>query len=121
VKNGIRQFHLVSAIGANPNASNFYSRMKGETNRDISQLDIHALYIYEPSMLTGNRKEKRAGEIFAAAVMKLINPLFFGSWKKYRSIPAAEVARVMFEQSVHDVPGKWLVRFAPPEIIKKSL
>ena len=121
MKNMIRQFHLVSAISANPKASNFYSKMKGETARDISQLDIRSLYIYEPSLITGDRKEKRAGERFAAAAMKLINPLFFGSWKKYRSIPAAEVARVMFEQSTHEVPGKWLIQFAPPEIIKKSL
>ncbi|HEY8733476.1 MAG TPA: hypothetical protein VIL90_02855, partial [Puia sp.] len=59
--NGISQFHLVSAISANPLSSNFYSKMKGETSRDISQLNIRSLYVYEPSLITGKRKEKRAG------------------------------------------------------------
>jgi uncharacterized protein YbjT (DUF2867 family) len=121
VKNGCGQFHLISAISANVSASGFYSRMKGETARDISQLDIRALYIYEPSLITGDRKENRAGERFAAALMKVVNPFFFGSWKKYRSILAADVARVMVEQSVQAEPGKWLIQFALPELIKKPI
>ncbi|MDP9043131.1 MAG: nucleoside-diphosphate sugar epimerase [Bacteroidota bacterium] len=119
--NGINQFHLVSAISANPLSSNFYSKMKGETSRDISQLNIRSLYVYEPSLITGKRKEKRAGERFATSLMKVINPLLSGSWRKYRSIPAAKIARTMFEQSVPGEPGKWLIQFAMPELIKKPL
>jgi len=119
-KNGVKQFHLVSAIGADPHARNFYSKMKGETARDILQMEIPSLYIYEPSLLTGEREENRTGERFAMAVMKVVDPILFGSWKKYRSVPAKEVARVMFQQSIHGEPGKWRIQFTPPGYLKES-
>src|SRR5690606_30992128 len=55
VHNTISQFHIVSALGANPSSSNYYSRMKGELERDLKQFDLESLHIYQPSLLTGNR------------------------------------------------------------------
>jgi uncharacterized protein YbjT (DUF2867 family) len=98
-QNGIKQYHLVSAIGANSKSSNFYTKMKGETEEDIQQVGLKCLHIYQPSVLTGGRKESRPAEQFAIGLMKIIDPLLIGGLKKYRSIPAETVARAMFNES----------------------
>jgi uncharacterized protein YbjT (DUF2867 family) len=105
LKNKIGQYHLISAIGANPSSSNYYSKMKGETEADIKKLALHCLHIYQPSFLTGDRKEKRPGERFFIGLAKIINPLLLGGLKKYRSIPAATVAMAMYKESLINEAG----------------
>ena len=105
VQNRIIQYHLVSALGADPKSSNFYSKMKGETEEAIKKTGVKSLHIYEPSLLTGDRKESRPMERFAIFLMKAINPLLIGSLKKYRSIPAATVAQAMYKQSLKTEEG----------------
>jgi uncharacterized protein YbjT (DUF2867 family) len=98
--NGIKQYHLVSALGADSKSSNFYTKMKGETEDDIQKVGLDCLQIYRPSLLTGNRKESRPMERFATALMKVVDPLLRGGLKKYRSIPAQTVASAMYNQSL---------------------
>jgi len=108
IRNGVSQFHLVSSLGANALASNAYLKLKGELENELKNLSISSLHIYQPSLLTGNRKESRLGEKFAISVFKLINPLLIGPFKKYRSIEAETVARVMFNQSLKDLKGTFI-------------
>lgn len=105
LKNNIKQYHLVSSIGANVKASGFYLRTKGETEQDIEKVNLKTLHIYQPSALSGKRKENRLMERIALAVMKVIDPLMIGGLKKYRSIPASVVARAMFKQSIKNEVG----------------
>jgi len=88
VKNGVKQYHYVSSIGANKNASAYYTKFKGQTEYDLEQLNLLTLHIYRPSILSGERNEHRPMEKFVNGLMYLINPLLIGSLKKYRSIPA---------------------------------
>jgi uncharacterized protein YbjT (DUF2867 family) len=104
-KNGVEQYHLVSAIGANSNSSNFYTKMKGDVEEAIEKVGLTCLHIYQPSILTGGRKESRPMERFFIGLMKLIDPLLIGSLKKYRSIPAETVARAMFNESIKKQEG----------------
>ncbi len=105
LQNGISQFHLVSSLGANPHSKNFYLRMKGETEADISRLPFSSVHIYRPSILTGNRQENRLAESISIGLMKCINPLLTGKWKKFRSISAEQVAKAMTTQSLKATPG----------------
>ena len=105
VENRVIHYHLVSALGADPKSSNFYSRMKGEVEEAIKRTGIKCLHIYEPSILNGNRQESRPMERFAITLMNAINPLLIGKLKKYRSIPAEIVARAMFKQSLKTEEG----------------
>ena len=104
-KNGISQYHLVSAIGADASSSNFYTRMKGETEEAVKQVNIKAILIYQPSFLAGDRNESRPAEKFAGALMKVIDPLLMGSLRKYQSIPAGTVAKAMYKQSLLNNTG----------------
>ena len=105
VNNGMTQYHLVSALGANAASSNFYTKMKGETEDDLKKAGFKCLHIYRPALLTGHRNEKRLAEPFLIALFKVINPLLLGRLRKYRSIPAETVARAMYKQSLINQEG----------------
>jgi len=104
-QNKIPHYHLVSAIGANSKSGNFYTQLKGETEDDIQQVGIRSLHIYQPSLLTGDRKEFRLTEKVATIAMKLIDPLLFGPLQKYRSIQVKTVAQAMYRQSLNIEEG----------------
>jgi len=105
LKNNVQEFHFVSAIGADPSSSNFYLKTKGEAERDLKEIGLASLHIYEPSLLTGRKRKRRIGERIATVVMKIINPLLMGGLKKYQSIDGAIVAKAMFNQSLKDKKG----------------
>ena len=105
LKNGLKQFHLISALGADAKSSNFYTKMKGETEDELKQLSIPSIYIYQPSFLSGNRTEKRPLEKVVLLVMKLIDPLLLGGLKKYQSINAITVAKAMINESIKNKKG----------------
>ncbi|MCC8424567.1 NAD-dependent epimerase/dehydratase family protein [Mucilaginibacter sp. UR6-11] len=108
LKNGVLQYHLVSAIGASSKSSNFYTRVKGDTEKDIKKIGLKSLHIYEPSVLIGRRKKPRLVEQMAVCLMTLIGPLLFGRLKKYRAIRAGDVARAMFKQSLKNKKGVFI-------------
>jgi len=114
--NGIKQYHLISALGANAASSNFYIKMKGETEKDVTAIGLKCLHIYRPAILTGERKESRLAERIAIGLFKLIDPLLIGGLKKYRSIPAKTVATAMYKQSLLNQEGVFI---HPSEEIKQ--
>lgn len=105
LENGVSQFHLVSSMGANKKSPSSYLKLKGELEEKLKQLSIPSLHIYQPSLLTGKRSKKRSGEQIATLLFKLIEPIFLGPLKKYRSIKAETVAQAMINQSLKDLKG----------------
>ncbi len=93
--NGTRSVLLVSAIGANPKSTIFYVKTKGEVEADIIALGFEHTYIFRPSMLVGDRKESRPAERFFIGLFSFLNPLLAGSWKRYHSIHATDLAAAM--------------------------
>ncbi len=90
---------LVSAIGANAQASGFYLQLKGEVEQAIEQLNFPSFHIFRPSFLLGARKEFRMGEIIAKYIFKVISFLLVGSLQKYKAIEAIDVAKAMVNAS----------------------
>lgn len=109
-QNNIRQYHFVSATGANASAKVFYSRLKGETEDDIIKLGLPSLHIYRPMLLTGKRKEIRIGEKIGAAILTIFDPFLVGFLKRYRSIAAETVAKTMYKQSLKNEAGVFIYR-----------
>ena len=108
LKNGIEQFHLVSSLGANKDSSTFYLQLKGETEIDVEKVGVKTVHIYRPSLIVGDRKETRPFEGFIVGLFKVIDPLLFGSLKKYRSISAQTIAMAMFKQSLNTKEGVFI-------------
>jgi uncharacterized protein YbjT (DUF2867 family) len=94
-KNGLRNIAVISSIGANENSKNYYLRIKGEMEKGILSLNIENTVIVRPSMLFGERKEKRTGEKVGKVVMKVVQPVLSGKLLKYRAIHARDVAKAM--------------------------
>lgn len=114
-RNGVGQYHLISALGANKHSSIFYSRLKGELEEELKKVNFKKICIYQPSLLTGNRKEGRFMESIASTLMQLINPLLLGKLSKYRSIAASQVAKAMHIKTFSTEEGVFTY---PSNIIK---
>lgn len=102
---GAKTFVLVSSVGANAKTSNFYLKVKGETERDLEAIGFNSFIVLRPSMLMGERKEFRLGELIGKGAFSLLNPLMIGGLKKYRGIHGKTVAKAMLRLSMEDLPG----------------
>ena len=80
-QSGVKQYHLVSSLGANSKSSAFYTKIKGEAEEAIQKVGLKCLHIYEPSILTGDRNESRPMESFANILMPFIDLLLIGGLK----------------------------------------
>jgi len=96
-ENGVPVYVLVSAAMSSENSRIFYSRMKGELERDVKQLPFQYIHILQPGMLAGDRKENRTGEKIGTAVIKFLNTL--GIAKKQKPVHASIVAQAMINVS----------------------
>ena len=105
VKNGARQFLLISSLGANKDSKIFYNRVKGEIEAAIREIPFYGIQIFRPSLLVGERAEYRTGEKVGEFFLKMVKPVMIGKWKKYRAITAANVAKAMVEIAKTDLKG----------------
>lgn len=96
---GARRLGLVSAMGADPRSSIFYSRVKGEVEEAIAALGYEGVVFARPSMLAGDRETLgqpvRGGEQLALQISRWLRPLIP---RNYRSIFARDVARALLRE-----------------------
>ena len=93
--NGVKGIAVVSSIGAAEGSKNYYLRIKGEMENEIKNLGFEKCFIVRPSMLLGDRKERRTGVIIGKVFMKTVQPVLAGKLKKFRAIHGRDVARAM--------------------------
>ncbi len=91
-QNDINTFIVISALGADAGSKVFYNKLKGEMERDVLKENIQNTYILQPSLIVGDRNEKRLGEDVASVLMKSFNFLIP---KKYKFIYAKTIANTM--------------------------
>lgn len=94
-ENNIDTFLVISALGADANSSIFYNKVKGQMQHDVLEAGIPKTYIFQPSLIAGNRDEERFFEKLGIKGMKIFNHLLVGSFKKYRSIHPETIAKAM--------------------------
>lgn len=70
--NGIINYVLVSAYGADSKSSVAYTKMKGELERDVMKLSFPKLTIIRPGLLKGPREHKRFLEYHLGKVLSLL-------------------------------------------------
>lgn len=98
-RNGVRQFSVISAIGADPESKIFYNRVKGEMEAAIRDVGFREEIVFHPSLLLGPREEARPGEKIGEVLGKLMSPLLFGSLRKYHPIHVSTIAEAMVVQA----------------------
>jgi uncharacterized protein YbjT (DUF2867 family) len=100
--NGVPAYVLVSASSASPGSRIFYTRIKGELDRDVQRLGFERVRIMRPSLL-GGRPQPRVGEKLGSAFLGAINAV--GIARKYREIPGSVVARAMVNAALDPEKG----------------
>ena len=94
-ENNISTFLVISAMGANKDSNVFYNKTKGEMEDNVLHKNIKHTFILRPSLISGERKERRLLENIGITILKIIEPLFIGNLKKYRIINAESIAKAM--------------------------
>jgi uncharacterized protein YbjT (DUF2867 family) len=92
---GASGFLVVSALGADAGSRIFYNRVKGEMEEAVLRLPFRSCWVLRPSLLLGERRERRPGEGVATLLLRPLAPLMLGPLRRYRPIPARDVAAAM--------------------------
>ncbi|WP_369958668.1 oxidoreductase [Pseudomonas benzenivorans] len=95
---GARHLLVVSALGANPQSSVFYNRIKGEMEAALKAQDWPQLTLARPSLLLGPRREFRLGERLAAPLLRWLPG-------KYGGIEATALARALWRLALEEDRG----------------
>lgn len=112
--NGVKQFCVVSSVGAKTGTSNFYLRTKGEMEAAVSKSGFETVHIFRPSLLLGDRGESRTGEKVAEFLFNLFGFLLFGRLKRYKPVEGSYVAKAMIDATLS---GKNGINIVESEII----
>jgi len=97
---GAKRLLVVSALGANPDATVFYNRVKGEMEEAVRAAGVPRTVFFRPSLLSGPRAQERRGEKIGLVIGNLLGPLL----GKYRPIHADIVAAAMLKVAAEDLP-----------------
>lgn len=87
--NGVATMVLLSAYGASPDSSVFYSRMKGKLEQVIVGLTFTKTIIFKPGLLL-RKDTDRFGERVSAGVLNFLNTL--GIIRKFKPMPTGTLA-----------------------------
>jgi uncharacterized protein YbjT (DUF2867 family) len=101
-REGATRLAVVSAMGADSRSSVFYNRVKGDMETVVRALDYASVTILRPSLLAGERAERRPGERVALAIAQPLSVLIP---RRYRPIRASAVARAMLHFQLQGRPG----------------
>ncbi len=108
-QNNVSTFCLQSSLGADSKSTNFYLKVKGETEDFIRQLNFVSFASFRPSMLLGNRTEFRLGENIGKIVMQALSFMFIGKLKHYKAIHVNQVASAMIKHSTANKTGNVII------------
>lgn len=108
-ENSIHTFLVISAMGANKSSNVFYNKTKGQMEHDVLKNKIINTYILRPSLIGGNRNEKRTLEKIGLILFKAVQPLLVGKLKKYQVINAESIAKAMINLANHKTDSKQII------------
>lgn len=101
-RHGARAYAFNSALGADTGSRVFYSRTKGETERDLQAVGYPSLTLVRPGLIRGRRQESRPMEQVAVQLSRLVQPLLP---RRYRVVPAERIAHHLLRAALAAAPG----------------
>ena len=94
--------------GADPRQKNFYLRVKGEVEQEISKVGFKRLDILRPGLLRGSREnDLRPGELLARMASPVVDPLIPNKWAMFKSVDADLVAEAALGLSLRRAAGRF--------------
>lgn len=101
-RQGARAFALNSALGADASSRVFYSRTKGELERDLQRLGYPSLTLVRPGLIGGERAESRPAERLGVVLSEWLRPVLPA---RYRVVPAQRIAFHLLQAALAELPG----------------
>lgn len=108
-KNSVEKLAVISSIGADPGSSNYYLRIKGEMESGLMKSEFKTILIARPSILLGERAERRRGEEIGKVMLRIAAIFLVGKLAKYRGIEGRDVARAMV-RAINDKSGTQILQ-----------
>ncbi|KAK9244960.1 hypothetical protein V1506DRAFT_283858 [Lipomyces tetrasporus] len=91
---GASTYVLISAAGASEGSRFAFLKMKGELDRDVSEIGFDRTIILRPSMIMGKREESRPWEGAAQGVLSFMKKVpLLGSATRSLGVDAEDVAK----------------------------
>ena len=114
----MNQLIFVSSIGADSRSLVYYLKVKGELEEDVRRLPYWGIHIMRPSVLLGQREEKRTAEKLAGQLSKGLQYFSGSILGDIAPVEADDVAKAMvqaaqsLEQGTHIHHGSEIVKLA---------
>ena len=101
-----KNYLIVTSQGANAKSLFYYNQVKGKCEQALLALNLPGLKVFRPSLLLGNRIEKRGAEVFFNSLIQVVSsPLKVLGISSFWSIEAAIVARAMLQVAMNENEG----------------
>jgi len=111
-ENGVSAMVLVSSAWADAGSKVFYTRMKGQLEKDVMKLGFRSLSIMRPPSLI-RKDTDRLGERISVKVLLALNSI--GLLRSIRPMPTSKVAQAMIAMARQNKEG---ARILEPEEIR---
>lgn len=96
LQNKAVHYLLISAAGASTHTLFFYSRVKGQLERDVQSLSFSKISIIQPSLLIGEHSDTRFFEKWSQRIF-LKTEKYLRKQYKYKPVTAVQVAKTLVE------------------------
>ena len=103
---GAQAYAFTSSMGANAKSRAFYLRTKGETERELASVGFDSLTLVRPSLIGGERDERRWGEVLGLKLFAALGPVLP---RRYRIVPAERIAARLLSSAISARPGLQIV------------
>lgn len=103
---GSKIYALNSAMGVSAKSPFFYSKVKGQLEEKLQQLDFESLILVRPGLIQGQRDEQRLGEEVALKLSLLVKPILP---KSLHPNKAEDIAQALLSHTLHAKSGVQVV------------
>lgn len=106
-ENQVNNYVLVSAAGADPKSSIFYSRMKGKLEEAVKALGFSKITIFKPSLLA-RKNTDRKGEEISMKIIQFFNKI--GLFRSMKPLPTDILALAMINSAKSKETGLTIIK-----------
>ena len=96
-ENGVKNYSLVSSVGADEKSFFFYPKIKGKLEEAVKSLSFKKIQIFKPPSLIRQTKLIRKGEKTSISILNKINR--WGLLKSLKPIHVSDLAKKMIAES----------------------
>ncbi|MBR77054.1 MAG: semialdehyde dehydrogenase [Flavobacteriales bacterium] len=116
LKNGVKNYSLVSSVGANSKSLFFYPKIKGDLENDIANLSFERIQIFRPASLIRPLDLLRKNEKILINFLIFFNKL--GLLQSLKPLRVEDLAKFMIDKVFEDNTNK-LTFYDLKEIVKR--